>query len=322
MKPAPLKTQTGAAILMAMLTVALVAALASGAMWQQWRSVEVETAQRARKQAVWVLMGALDWVRLILREDARRGGADHLGEPWAVPLEEAPLATFLAEGQSATQVPADEPPEGQGAFLSARIVDLQSRLNVSNLVQDGAIHKESLRTFTKLFKLLGLPQNELSTMAERLRLANIAAGAAPLWPQDIDQLSWFGLSPRTLQILQPFVCLLPERTPVNLNTAAAEVVYASVEAFTLADANRLVRRRGESHLVTLGDANVASANAKAELNETAQSVASSFFEVTSQLRTGATVVKTRFTVQRGQRGVQVVQPVRRMPAGASGVPLK
>ena len=39
---------TGAALLTAMLTVALVATLASAALWQQWRGLEIETAERAR----------------------------------------------------------------------------------------------------------------------------------------------------------------------------------------------------------------------------------------------------------------------------------
>ena len=71
----------GAALLTAMLTVALVASMAAAALWQQWRGVEVEMAERTRTQSLWVLTGALDWARLILREDARAGGADHLGEP-------------------------------------------------------------------------------------------------------------------------------------------------------------------------------------------------------------------------------------------------
>jgi general secretion pathway protein K len=91
-----IRRQRGAAILTAMLTVVLVATLASAMLWQQWRGVEVETAQRGRVQAAWILVGALDWARLILREDARRGGADHLAEPWAVPLAPARLSTFLA----------------------------------------------------------------------------------------------------------------------------------------------------------------------------------------------------------------------------------
>ncbi|HQS33035.1 MAG TPA: type II secretion system protein GspK, partial [Polaromonas sp.] len=73
--------QSGAALLAAMLTVTLVATFAASALWQQWRSVEVETAERARVQAGWILTGALDWSRLILREDGRAGGADYLAEP-------------------------------------------------------------------------------------------------------------------------------------------------------------------------------------------------------------------------------------------------
>jgi hypothetical protein len=97
---AVLQRQAGAAILTAMLTVVLVATLAATALWQQWRGIEIEAAQRTRVQSAWVLTGALDWARLILREDARKGGADHLAEPWAVPLEQARLSTFLAADRS------------------------------------------------------------------------------------------------------------------------------------------------------------------------------------------------------------------------------
>ena len=98
--------QQGAALLMAMLTVALVATLAAAGLWLQWRSIEVEAAERQRAQAHWLLLGALDWARIILREDARtagESGQDHLAEPWAVPLQEARLSTFVssnAEGVS------------------------------------------------------------------------------------------------------------------------------------------------------------------------------------------------------------------------------
>ena len=96
----PARYQRGAALLLAMLVVTLVATLAAAALWQQWRSAEVEQAERQRMQAGWILTGALDWARLILREDARdnqsSGNADHLGEPWATPLEEARLSSFLA----------------------------------------------------------------------------------------------------------------------------------------------------------------------------------------------------------------------------------
>ena len=72
----PLRHQRGAALLLAMLILTLVATMASGMVWQQWRAIQVESAERARTQSAWILSGALDWARLILREDARTGGAE------------------------------------------------------------------------------------------------------------------------------------------------------------------------------------------------------------------------------------------------------
>ena len=126
------KTQAGAALLMAMLIVTLVATFAAAAMWQQWRAVEVEAAERGRVQSAWILVGALDFSRLILREDARAGGADHLAEPWAVPLQESRLSTFLAAEKNVSQVD-DASTDTTEAFLSGYITDMQGRLNVTNL---------------------------------------------------------------------------------------------------------------------------------------------------------------------------------------------
>ena len=129
--------QRGAALLIAMLTVALVAMFAAASLWQQWRSVEVETAERARIQSGWILTGALDWARLLLREDELASGlVDHLGEPWAVPLKEARLSSFLAADSSNTTT--DLAPDTMEAFLSGQIVDLQSMMNVNNMASPAA----------------------------------------------------------------------------------------------------------------------------------------------------------------------------------------
>jgi len=95
--------QQGAALLTAMLTVTLVATFAAAALWQQWRTVEIEAAERSRTQMQWVLNGALDWARLILQEDGRDSQVDHLSEPWALPLKEARLSSFLAVDKNNTQ---------------------------------------------------------------------------------------------------------------------------------------------------------------------------------------------------------------------------
>ena len=287
-----------------MLTVALVASMAAAALWQQWRSVEVEAAERARTQSLWVLTGALDWARLILREDARSGGADHLGEPWAVPLEEARLSTFLAADKSGSANTTDATDTASQVFLSGYITDLQGRMNVFNLVENGKVSEPALRAFAKLFEQLGLPPTELAALAENLRFAQDSradtgsARLAPLMPQRVDQLRWLGLSARSLALLRPFITLLPVRTPVNLNTASAPVLHACIPLLDMAQAQRLVSNRQSSPFRTFSDVGKVVPEAAAELNDTQHSVSSRFFEVHGQLRLDQTVVQERSIVQR------------------------
>jgi general secretion pathway protein K len=294
------RKQGGAAILTAMLTVVLVASLAASALWQQWRGIEVEAAERSRTQSSWILTGALDWARLILREDARKGGADHLAEPWAIPLAQARLSTFLAADRSDTLAAED----AQGAFLSGQIHDLQSRLNVTNLVLEGKIHEPTELAFKRLFKHLNLPPRELTQLAEQLALAQGKSADltpnpnAPLLPQTIDQLTWLGLSPRSLAVLRPFITLLPVRTPVNLNTAPVEVVYACVPTFELADAHRLVTRRSEAHFSSLAEAAKASGQPGTPLNDAQHSINSRYFEILGKLQIEQTSVQEKSMVYR------------------------
>ena len=320
----PRASQKGAALLAAMLTVTLVATLASAAMWQQWRSVEIESAERSRGQNAWVLTGALDWARLILREDARSGGADDLSEPWAVPLAESRLSTFLAAAdQNAATDSGDSASE---TFLSGYITDQQSRLNVTNLVDGGKRSDVSFRAFGRLFELLGLPSNELGTLTDNLRLAlettssgtasgtgtgNSAPGLAPLLPQRLPELAWLGLSPVTIAVLQPYITLLPARTPVNLNTASAEVIYASIPGIDMAQAQRMVSQRERSPFKTLADA--VRLTLGVELNATEYGVATRFFEVRGRLRTPRGIVEEQSLIQRDGLEVRIVRRERLAP---------
>jgi len=97
--------------------------------WLQWRGIQVETAERARGQAQWLLNASLDWGNLILKSSIRQGHTeDDLGQPWATPLAETKLSSFLsADGRHSE----DSGPE---AYLSGQITDAQSKYNLYNLV--------------------------------------------------------------------------------------------------------------------------------------------------------------------------------------------
>jgi general secretion pathway protein K len=303
---------------MAMLTVALVATFAAAALWQQWRSIEVEGAERARIQSEWILTGALDWARLLLREDARAGGPDHLGEPWAVPLQEARLSSFLAAQEN---VSTDAGADVLDAFLSGQIIDLQSFLNVNNLANDGKLSTGELTRFQRLFELLQLPSGELEQMAENLRLASApGAGNRPLLPQRVDQLVWLGLSPQTVAALRPYVTVLPtSNAQVNINTASAEVIYAAAPALSMAEAQHLVADRDALPFRTLADAS--RLLSKPLPDGQGLGINSIFFEVRARLRLDQLVVEERSVVRRDGANVNVLQrergPAAAQPQAAS-----
>jgi general secretion pathway protein K len=303
------RNQCGAALLAAMLTVTLVASLAAASLWQQWRSIEVESAERSRLQSLWVLTGALDWARLILREDARSGGADHLAEPWAIPLEEARMSTFLSADKTTS---ADLEDAMLQAYLSGRISDMQARMNVRNLTDGTKLSEPTLKAFARLFDQLGLPAAELTVMANNLLLAlDSSAGAAandiaPLVPQRVNQLVWLGLSPRSLEVLRPHITLLPVRTAININTASAIVLYANTPLLDLAQAQQLVSSRQISHFRTLADASKILGDGPAQFNEAQHSVNSRFFEVRGRLRLDQSVVEELSVVQRDGMDVKTL----------------
>ncbi|WP_374353864.1 type II secretion system minor pseudopilin GspK [Limnohabitans sp.] len=289
------RRQSGAALLSAMLTVALVASLAAAALWTQWRQVEIEIAERGRAQNQWLMAGALDWTRLILAEDARSAQSiDHLGEPWALPVQESKLSTFLSQDQQWRDGDPD-------IYLSGQISDAQSRLNLASLVEDGKPTAAALAAWTRLFERLELPMAELDALTRLWPQALAAAqpassnktpagdalSKAPLLPQRLEQLVWVGLSTDTIARLRPYATVLPAPTPVNLNTAAAPVLEAVLPGLDGASARQLVARRNQKPWASLQEAADAMGPAGRLLDDRQHAVRSRFFEIQGRLRAGS-----------------------------------
>ena len=295
----------GAALLIAMSLLVLVSTLAAGMVWQQNRAIQVEAAERARTQSAWILNGALDWARLILREDARSGGPTALSEPWATPLAEARLSTFLAADK-------DRNTEGgPDAFLSGSIIDLQSRYNLRNLIDANKIVESEFLALQKLCEVANAPSDTATRIAEGLRAAwstgEPQAGATPIAPRTVGQLTWFGIDPAVLDRLETFVVLLPVRTPVNINTAAAEVIVAASPGLDAGAAQAIVqaRQRGAFKQLDLARKFVPSQEMLSSKNF---SVQSNYFEVRGKLRLDDRALEERSIVER--RGLDVITILR------------
>ncbi|MBW8846305.1 MAG: type II secretion system minor pseudopilin GspK [Burkholderiales bacterium] len=307
------RKQGGAALLTAMIIVTLIASLAAGMVWQQYRAVQIEAADRARAQSAWILQGALDWARLILLEDARENrkkAVDHLGEPWAVPLAEARLSTFLA-AENSTAASEDDGPE---AFLSGSIEDAQSRYNLRALIGGAKVPELEQRVLERLCSQVNAPSGTAAIIINGLRAAfpapasgASAPGAAasdavisdngPLQPAGLDQLAWLGLDADTLNRLQPYVVLLPKLTPVNLNTAPREVIAALFDGVDLASAERVVQGRKGRPLQSIAEA-APFLPAAVKVEAGRASVDSSFFIVTGRLRLEERQLEQRSLIER------------------------
>jgi len=302
--------QRGAALLMAMIIVTLVATLAVSMVWQQWRAVQVETAERARTQSAWILTGALDWAALILKEDAksdlRSGGADHLGEPWAVPLAEARLSTFLAVDKDNT----DDAPD---TFLSGSITDAQARFNLNNLVDaSGQVLAPQLATLRRLCANVDVALAVADQLADGLRNASVAPGASgasanpPLKPKRVDQLSWLGVDPEALRRLAPHITLLPASDlKVNINTASREVIAAAIPGLNVGDAERLVQYRRRTPFRKEADIVAQLPNLQPGALD-GVGVVSNYFEVRGRLRLADHVLEQRSLLLRSTRTVNVL----------------
>lgn len=249
-----LDRQHGVAVITALLLTTLAITIVASLFWQQQVQVRSIENQRLQLQKQWILRGALDWTRLILREDRKmddrtKPAVDHLGEPWAVPLAETRLDQYVEKGQT-TEVP--------DAALSGGIVDATARFNLRNLCPKtppcpNAKEVESFRTLLTNLQLNPSLANATATlMASAQRTPEgggspgVGESAAPR-PMSIehvdDLLAVPGFTPDIVAKLKDYLIVLPKPTPINANTAPAEVLSAKIDKLTLANATAMVAAR-------------------------------------------------------------------------------
>ncbi len=248
--PATARGQGGAAVLVAMLVVAMAALAASSFLFRsqvEWRRMDNLTRV---DQAHWVLRATERWGAAVLLDDARRSSVDYLGEAWA------------------TQLP---PVEAEGYRVSGRMEDQDGRFNINNLVANGGIDARQSVIFARLLRYLNLPEGLAATAGDWMdqddTLVNpdgaesaYYAGLSPAYPAANRPLITLnellrvkGYDRKVLEVLRPFVTVLPTRTVVNVNTARPEVIAALVEGMSLTEAYALVAKRERTYYRNVQD---------------------------------------------------------------------
>ncbi len=251
------KYQRGVAVITALLLTTLAITIVASLFWQQQVQVRSIENQRFQLQQQWILRGALDWAGLILREDAKHSNVDTLDEPWAVQLAETRLDQYLENGRADADI-AD-------ATLSGGISDAQARYNLTNLCSNAAPNPAEVSVFARLLQQQNfdprLAQATAVLMAASLRApatsGNDNAQQAEPQPMKLTQLDDLlavqGFTTAMLERLRDWVIFLPRTTPVNVNTASAEVLSAMIETLTPSDAAQLVKSRETATFRDLAD---------------------------------------------------------------------
>lgn len=153
---------------------------------------------------------------------------------------------------------------------------------------------------------LAAAQTSGSTLPRGAGVGAATRGDAPLLPQRLDQLVWFGLSPATLERLRPYATVLPKATPVNLNTAPAPVLEAVLAGLDAASARQLVARRSQRPWNTLQEAADALGPLGRTLDHQQHAVSTQFFEIHGRIRIDDLVQEELALVQRDGQQVRML----------------
>jgi len=270
--------QHGIALITVILIVALATTVASFIAWrQQLWTRQVENLRDA-SQAAAVARAGVDWAGAILAEDRRKNQVDHLGEDWALRVE----------------LPVER------GRVAAGLSDSQARFNLNNLVRGNSGQGQAVNdvaAFQRLLTTLALPVELTEALVDWLDSDNQVYGAAgaeesyylalpePYYPANrpMVELSELylvrGFTPVIIDKLLPYVCVLPNPTPVNVNTAGAEVISAVIPGLSLDEARKLVTERGDGSQTLAEFRGKLTAAQSLGLQESMLSVASDFFQI-------------------------------------------
>ncbi len=237
------RDERGMALVVVLGIVALVAAWASRAAWDDMVALRRAENGQEMMRARLACLSALALARRVLREDARHSSRDDAGEMWAKPM---------------AALPVDE------GVVSGRIEDANRRVNLNDLVDDAGRVRPAVReALMRLFARAGVDASLVDALADWMD-----ADATPNGPGGAEDAAYFdrswrvknarlddwselalvrGFDAEALRKLAPVVGVWPPPagalSRVNVNTASADVLRALFPAMSEADVDELRQHR-------------------------------------------------------------------------------
>lgn len=300
--------QRGVAIITALVVVAAATVAVSAMLWRESISVRKVENQAALGEARWLARSSIEWARLVLLQDARTSTVDHLGEIWALPLAETRVTEDLGTQQASTTRTGEtsQTPfaDNDAAFVSGRMEDAQARLNLTGIMSGEQLDEQRVAMLERLLDVLNLDKDLAKPIAERMAAAPKVTSTAMLTAA----LTGSGaMDAAAAARLAPFVTVLPVPTPVNINTAPAEVLAACFPDLPLDAARALARSRAQAWFNQVGDAAARLPGTSAQAPAGNVSISSNFFEVEGRVRVGRADLQIVALIERDAGGTTRVR---------------
>lgn len=247
----PGRREQGAAIITALLVVSLATIVVSALFYRQNLATRSVENRLALAQTRWVERAVIDWAQVILRVDDST--FDHATDVWGTPVMQTELDETVTGGARIAD-------QSKKAFLAGAMTDAQAKFNLNSLVN--ATNQPSptaLQALQRLFGLVGMDPALASAVQARVLMAQTTTQdgkrvppQAPPLIRLADLLDVPGITEAMLPNLVPFVTVLPRPTPVNLNTAPAEVIVSVIPGANIGAAKRFVTQREVQPFTDLG----------------------------------------------------------------------
>jgi len=246
--------QRGVAIITALLIVAIATTVSVSISTRLQLDVRRTGNVIAGDQAYLYTLAAESWSQRILKQDRKDSEIDHLGEDWAIELPPLPV---------------------EGGYIQGKLTDLQSCLNINSLLDTSADTNadSNASTSTKLARtrlerlLTNLKIDKSSAEAiidwiDSDLQTTIPDGAEDVYYMNLDQpyrtantplqsISELRLikgfeDPLVYATVLPHVCAFGINTPININTATAEVLKSLADDLTDSDIEKIIEQRNDT----------------------------------------------------------------------------
>ena len=242
--------QSGIALIMVLLVVALVTIIATGIASKQNISTRRTQNLLYSEQGYMYLLGAEDWAKTILVQDSKDNKTDSLDDNWATTLPPIPV---------------------EGGTIQGTIEDLQGRFNINNILKASNPDQNNIIIFKNLLiehdiddglvdALVDWLDEDLDSTVpngaeDGIYLSNVTPSrtANHLMASATELTLVKGFDYKKYNEISEYIVALPETTTININTANAMQLSMLSNQVSLSEAEDIIKNREKSGFKTVDE---------------------------------------------------------------------